>query len=224
MDKGEDSRFAEAMTGGNGCPERLMMRLAATFLRLSEAASAKLRTTEARGQATLSDDVRVLAGGRIMNIFGDPANVRIGSHARLRGEILTFAHAGRITIGSWFYLGPGSMIWSSDKVGIKIGDRVLVSANVTIHDTDSHPIAPKTRFAQTKEIFGSGHPKAISEIGSAPIIIGDDAWIGAGAVILKGVSIGDAAIIGAGSIVTQDVPSNSIVAGNPARQVGRVDD
>ena len=223
MGKSENTRLVGQMRGDVGSCDKFIAQLAAALLKIAEVTSAKLRTAAARVQATLADDVRVLAEGRIINIYGDPTNVRVGSHGRIRGDLLIFAHGGRIDIGSWFYLGPGSMIWSSDETGIVVGDRVLVSANVIIHDTDSHPISPRTRFEQTKQVFERGHPSTNPGIRSAPIRIGDDVWIGAGAMILKGVSIGDAAVIGAGSVVTKDVPSGTIVAGNPAREVGRID-
>lgn len=56
---------------------------------------------------------------------------------------------------------------------------------------------------------------------NAPIVIGDDVWIGAGAIILKGVTIGSGAIVGAGSVVIKDVAPRDIVVGNPARVVKR---
>jgi maltose O-acetyltransferase len=55
-----------------------------------------------------------------------------------------------------------------------------------------------------------------------PIVIGDDVWIGGGAIILAGVSIGDRAVIGAGSVVTRDVPADVVVVGNPAKIVRRL--
>lgn len=54
---------------------------------------------------------------------------------------------------------------------------------------------------------------------TAPIIIGDDVWIGTGAVITKGVKIGNGAVIGVNSLITKDVPENAIVAGNPAKVI-----
>ena len=54
----------------------------------------------------------------------------------------------------------------------------------------------------------------------APVTIGDDVWIGASAVVLKGFSIGNGAVIGAGAIVTKPIPPNAIAVGNPARVIG----
>jgi len=59
-------------------------------------------------------------------------------------------------------------------------------------------------------------------IGTAPVIIGDNVWIGMGAVILKGVTIGDNSVVAAGAIVTKSVPPNVVVAGNPARIVSQL--
>ena len=80
-----------------------------------------------------------------------------------------------------------------------------------IHDTNSHPLDHRARLEQTKAIFGNGHPKSIADIRSAPFTIGNDVWIGAGAVILKGVHIGDRVIIGAGTLITDDVPADTLV-------------
>ena len=150
-------------------------------------------------------------GAEIFNIHGDRSRVSIGADGCLNGHLQVFAHEGRIEIGDWFYLGPGSTVWSSDPKGIKIGNRVLVSSNVAIHDTNSHPMDPKKRFSQTEAIWRTGHPRTDPGIRSAPVTIGDDVWIGMGAIIMKGVTIGDRSIISAGAIVRSDVPANSLV-------------
>jgi len=197
-------------------------KVADSLFKLSDVIRSRLKTASGRAHACLSKDCIILEDGRIINIYGDPDHIRLASHARVRGELMTFAHGGRIDIGEWFYLGPRSMVWSSDPKGVRIGNRVLIAADVMIHDTNSHPLDPEARFAQTKAIFEQGHSKKISGIHSAPITIGDDVWIGAGARVLKGVTIGEGAVIGAGSIVTHDIAPYTVAAGNPARQIRKL--
>lgn len=146
---------------------------------------------------------------KIYNLQKDKRKIRIGENTHIRGEILVFAHGGEITIGEYCYVGEFSRIWSGEK--IEIGDRVLISHNVNIHDNDSHSLEYKERHEQIKRIFFDGHPKEVKSIKSKPIIIEDDVWIGFNAIILKGIKIGKGAIIGAGAIVTKDVPEYTIV-------------
>lgn len=88
---------------------------------------------------------------------------------------------------------------------IEIGNCVAVGANVTIADTDFHPLDPDER---QRNFLAGQH---------APVIIEDDVFIGMHSLILKGVRIGQGSVVGAGSVVTCDVPPSVIVAGNPAR-------
>jgi acetyltransferase-like isoleucine patch superfamily enzyme len=116
--------------------------------------------------------------------------------------------------GSRLRIGNGVGISGSTLVAhtsITIGNRVLVGAGVMIIDTDFHPLNPQQRAAH--QTAGAG---------SRPIMIGDDVFIGARAIILKGVTIGDGAVVGAGAVVASDVAGRSIVAGNPARQTGSI--
>ena len=69
------------------------------------------------------------------------------------------------------------------------------------------------------EFIDRAFPKHVS----GPIRIEDGAWIGAGAIILAGVTVGQKSIVGAGAVVTRDVPPYAIVAGNPAKVLGRID-
>lgn len=168
-------------------------------------------TSAARDEAELSSGCRLSHEGAVHNIQKSRAAISVGSNGMIRGELLVFSHAGRIRVGEWFYLGPGSTIWSSDPNGIEIGDRVLISYNVHVHDTNSHPLEPVKRFAQTKAIMKVGHPLNDPGIKSAPVRIGNDVWIGLGAIVMKGVTIGDRAIIGAHAIVRGDVPDDGFV-------------
>ena len=98
---------------------------------------------------------------------------------------------------------------------IRIGDRVLVGAGVMITDSDHHPVhAP---VGLPRRFAGFPPPSGVDAV-----IIEDDVFIGAHAIILKGVRIGTGAVVGAGSVVSRNVPAQSIVAGNPAVVVGSV--
>jgi acetyltransferase-like isoleucine patch superfamily enzyme len=167
------------------------------------------------GRATcrLGSGARLMGTARIRNIRGDSDCIAIGANSIIRGELLTFAHGGKIEIGSWCYVGESSRIWSSSLV--QIADRVLIAHGVNIFDNLTHPIDPEERHRQIQNIFTKGHPRHI-DLDERPVKIEDDAWIGAGAFVMRGVRIGARAIIAAGSVVTKDVAADAIVAGNPA--------
>lgn len=95
---------------------------------------------------------------------------------------------------------------------IQIGDHALIAPNVQIY-TAFHPTNALDRF---------GEPKAdgsfeFCKTQTAPVRIGNDVWIGGGAIILPGVTIGNNVVIGAGSVVTRDVPDHTVACGNPCR-------
>jgi acetyltransferase-like isoleucine patch superfamily enzyme len=171
-----------------------------------------IKTADAHRAAKIGSRSHVKAAGRVINISGFQDRLSIGEDCVICGQVLVFAHAGRISIGDWVFVGEGTHIWSS--ANIHIGSRVLISHNVEIHDTDSHPLNPEARFLQTKEIFTHGHPREIEGIRAQPIRIGNDVWIGFGATIRKGVTIGDRAIIGARAVVDKDVPEDGMVKSN----------
>ena len=98
-----------------------------------------------------------------------------------------------------------------DDTHIYVGDNTMFGPNVTVA-TAGHPIQPELRRKGMQY--------------NAPVRIGSNCWIGAGAVIVPSVTIGDNAVIGAGSVVTKDIPSNVVAVGNPCRvlrQVGQRD-
>lgn len=91
---------------------------------------------------------------------------------------------------------------------IKIGNHCIIGGNVKILDNDFHPANPEIR-----------RKTPVDNYDSAPIEIGENVFIGVNSLILKGVKIGDNAVVGAGSVVANDVPSNVLVAGNPAKLI-----
>lgn len=98
----------------------------------------------------------------------------------------------------------GTSIFVMEK--IIIGDNCSFGANTAIGDTDFHSLNYMDRRVND-----------IAKINSSPIEIGNDVFVGANTIILKGIKIGDRAIIGAGSVVTKHIPPDEIWAGNPAR-------
>ena len=95
-----------------------------------------------------------------------------------------------------------------DVMPVTIGNDVLFGPNVQIY-TATHPLDAKTR-------------KTWLEF-AKPISIGNDVWVGGGAIICPGVSIGNGVVIGAGAVVTKSVPDNKFVGGNPARIIREID-
>jgi len=158
-------------------------------------------------------------GARIVNTRGICSDIRIGQNTIMKGELLTFGHGGRVTIGDYSYIGESSKVWSAKE--IKIGNRVLISHNVNIFDNLTHPFSASKRHAQFKEIITTGQPEDI-DLGEKEVDIQDDVLIGCMSVVLRGVTIGRGAIIGAGSVVTKDVPAWTVVAGNPAVKIREI--
>jgi acetyltransferase-like isoleucine patch superfamily enzyme len=163
--------------------------------------------------------------GRNARLFGRPvvlkyrgSTVRVGDNVELRSAALsnvlgvghrvilaTLNADARIDIGDAVALSGTSICAACS---VSIGPRSIVGVDSLITDTDHHPLAgPKPRYS-------------LEGVMSAPIVIGEEVFIGARVVILKGVSIGDRAVIGAGSVVTASVPSDALAVGNPARVVG----
>lgn len=105
-----------------------------------------------------------------------------------------------IYLGQNFYANFGVVML--DVCEIRIGENVLLAPNVQLY-TAHHPLSLEERLTGR-------------ELGS-PISIGNNVWIGGGALVLPGVTIGDNSVIGAGSVVTKAIPANVVAAGNPCR-------
>lgn len=113
--------------------------------------------------------------------------------------------------GLYIYGGEGCFVNHGctfmDGGGITLGARCFIGPGVQVY-TATHPLDAAERACGTEMAL--------------PVTIGDDCWIGGGAIVLPGVRIGDRCVVGAGSVVTHDVGDDTVVAGNPARVIRRL--
>ena len=131
-----------------------------------------------------------------------------------------------------FFLGDHSVIESYCCINNAVGDVVIGDyTRIGIHNTIIGPvcIGNHVNLAQGITVTALNHnfednTKRIDEQGitTKPVIIGDDVWIGANAVILPGVTIGKHCVVAAGAVVTKDVPDNTIVGGMPAKEIKKI--
>jgi acetyltransferase-like isoleucine patch superfamily enzyme len=129
--------------------------------------------------------------------------VRIGYRLRANAwpvpSKLQVGEGGELQVGDHAYLNFGIDVFASRR--IVIGDNVRIAPFVSIVDDPMHDVAPD-------------HPRA-----PAPIVIGDNVWLGHRATVLPGVRIGDHAVIGAGSVVTHDIEDRVVAVGVPCRPI-----
>lgn len=144
---------------------------------------------------------------RDSNIFikGNNNIIYIGDDCVVNNTSIILDNEGsEIRIGNKTSIAKVQIV-SLEPYKIEIGEDCMLSYDIEIRNTDSH------------KIYDKNTNKRINE--GSSINIGNHVWLGMRAIILKGVTIGDNSIVAAGSIVTKDVKANTIVSGNPARQV-----
>jgi len=120
-----------------------------------------------------------------------------------------FANWGghHVHLGSNVYANAGLTL--VDDTHIYIGDNTMLGPNVVIA-TAGHPIDPELRARGLQY--------------NMPVSIGKNCWLGAGVIVMPGITIGDNTVIGAGSVVTRDIPANVVAVGNPCRVMREVGD
>lgn len=181
----------------------------------------KLKIKRCKSQVIMGENSQFYEEASIYNFQNDRKQINIGDNSHIRGELLIFANGGKIDIGCNCYIGKSTNIWSASS--IKIGDEVLISHNCNIIDTNSHELDFFERAENYKKMIKFGHPKEKTNVETKAIIIEDYAWISFNVTILKGVTIGKGAIIAAGAVVTKNVESFTMVAGNPAKFVKKLE-
>lgn len=134
-------------------------------------------------------------------VFTAAANLTLADYS------IVIVKAGCLKIGRSAFVGFGTVITCRDS--ISIGDDALIAEYVTIRDQDHR--------------YGGSLSTAKNGFDTAPIVIGNNVWIGAKATITRGVTIGDNAVIAAGAVVINDVPAGTVVGGVPAKTLKIID-
>ena len=184
----------------------LLPKLKGKLLKILCLLQARLRGGTIRGLSHVSVSVPLIADGQgevrlePRSSFGyREAPIYGNGHIRLQAR----PAGAKIHIGSGCAFSNNITLCALNS--IIIGDYCLIGDMVSIFDADHHELNPAQRWSGQGRI--------------APVVIGNNVWIGSRAMILRGVTIGNHSVVGAGAVVTRSVPSRTVVAGNPAKVV-----
>jgi acetyltransferase-like isoleucine patch superfamily enzyme len=135
----------------------------------------------------------------------DPwSTVRLGSRAYVHPSV-SFRHAEQIEIGSHTRIQNGCCLWASPNARIVVGDHT--------------GLGPGTMVFSSNHRFAAGRPYPEQPWSERDVVIGRNVWVGAGSIILPGVTVSDDTVVAAGSVVTRSLPGGSVVGGVPARVI-----
>lgn len=155
-------------------------------------------------------------------------SIIIGKNSMINCNFIFESNKGEISIGDRTFINAGTNLISRSK--IEIGNDVTIAWGCTIYDHNSHSIDWKERRKDLEQQFkdlqnGENFIKNKNwdMVKSRPIKICDKAWLGFNVTVLNGVTIGEGAIVGACSVVREDVEPWTIVAGNPAKVIKRIE-
>lgn len=191
------------------CLERIGDRLSNLWIRIKLwMADAEFHEIRTSGLPFL----RISSRGRL--IIGSNFAMNNEAHGNPIGAFnpctIVVEEGATLRIGDNVGISQTALICTSD---ITIGDNVKIGGGTRLYTSDFHSLDPDLRSDPAADRKNRA---------KAPITVGNNVFIGAFSIILKGVSIGDNAIIGAGSVVTKNVPPNEIWVGNPARFIRRI--
>jgi maltose O-acetyltransferase len=154
----------------------------------------------------------------LLKALNDSGDAQQGERARIIKELF-----GAVGDGVWieppFYCDYGS--------NITLGGKVFFNFNCVILDVAPVLIGSNVLFGPVAQLYTATHPLSAAERRTGrefakPVEVGDDVWVGGGAIICPGVRIGARSVIGAGSVVTKDIPEGVFAAGNPCRVIREV--
>lgn len=144
------------------------------------------------------------------------SQIMIGKRCLIDGLLVTNTSYSIIKIGDDTFIGGNTIIESA--CSITIEDNVLISHGCLIQDSDNHSMKFSLRKKDVAD-WKNNQYHNWDVTAKKEVLIKKGAWIGARAIILKGIIIGEGSIVGAGSVVTKSVPDWTIVGGNPARPI-----
>jgi carbonic anhydrase/acetyltransferase-like protein (isoleucine patch superfamily) len=173
----------------------------------------------------IPDGVRIEDGAYVESAY---SFLRFRSN---QAEGVSLERGASAYLGCMFDLGPDAQVhigeytllngvWFLSELEISIGRHTLISWDVVIMDTVQWSREVRIRHLQTEAVAATADrlPPA-AQVDPKPVTIGDNVWIGFGAVIMPGVTVGDGSVIGCKSVVFSDVAPYTVVAGNPARSL-----
>ena len=162
----------------------------------ADALRAALLTEKYNASSAADPDVRRALLEELFDSIGDDVEIR---------PPLQVDYGYRITVGNGTFVNFGAIML--DVAPITIGSDVQIGPNVQLL-TPTHPLDPDLRRAKWES--------------AQPITIGDNVWLGGGAIVGPGVTIGENTVVGAGAVVTRDLPPNVVATGVPARVTRRL--
>ena len=164
----------------------------------------------------------------------DPTLVALRMAARQRCRQLNehdmADQAGRQQLAEQLFESCGDNLWLEAPfqcdygTQIRLGDNVFINMDCVILDCAPVTIGNNVLLGPKVQIYTPCHPLEATPRRDGvewarPVTLGDDVWVGGGAILCPGVTVGDRAVIAAGAVVTKDVPADTVVAGNPARVI-----
>lgn len=175
-----------------------------------------LQTSKTQVEINLIDSIvqnkELISSEAIVQYSQLYGNITVGPRSLVHKMVLS----GNIYIGSNTTLnGPGSEFYSLHNP-IVIGNFCSIARGTSIQE-HNHNMKSLTTYFIKYRVFGDEY--GIDAVSKGPVIIGNDVWVGAGCIILTGVTIGDGAVIAANSVVTSDIPPYAIAGGTPAKVI-----
>lgn len=147
-------------------------------------------------------------------------NIIIGDDCLVSGTITIYNTDSKVKIGDRVFIGANTELYCNKEISIE--SDVMLSWGITVIDTNSHSLMWEERRNDVQDWIKGSKYKDWSKVESKPVIIRSKSWIGFKSIILKGVNIAEGTIVGAGSVVTSSTDPFTIVGGNPAKLIKKV--